>query len=438
MLLDKHLFNKTLQEKYTLQNIAKVKELRRWNIWRAKNMPDVFKHWIYKDNGDTVIIPMWWLAYSYPHLWKQEHKEVDEFIFNAQLRDNQKDCLKNLLKHRTGIVNAGTGVGKSYMILYLAATLKRKTLIVVTATTLLAEMVQKCQELLWETPTAVGWTKKYKATTQDITVCMLQSLSKIDMTEYGAILVDECDQAISTEARQKLWYDPTPDYLYWFTATLEVNDQESHLINIYFWLPESSLMEQNFTPRIHWVYTTYMYSGSLDTNAEFSKMMTEVSEDTSRNKLIIDTIAKTLPKTETKKWLLLVKRTEQAEVFKKLLSEKWIASHILIGDTPHEERKRVIEEVTSTSSPVVLIGSAQILGRWFDLPALQSVYIQYPNKFDQSLIQVCWRVMRKHPQKTYCEIYDFIDALEWPLRSQAQNRRTTYKRVYWVTSISYS
>lgn len=65
-----------------------------------------------------------------------------------------------------------------------------------------------------------------------------------------------------------------------------------------------------------------MYSGILDSDGEFSKMMTEISEDVTRNTLIVNTVYDNLSKSETKKGLILTKRTEQAYALQRQLEAK--------------------------------------------------------------------------------------------------------------------
>jgi len=78
------------------------------------------------------------------------------------------------------------------------------------------------------------------------------------------------------------------------------------------------------------VPTRYQYPGVLDSDGEFSKMQTDISENTARNELIVNKIYDTLPKTETKKGLLLTKRTEQAHTFVRMLKEKGIEAYTII------------------------------------------------------------------------------------------------------------
>lgn len=165
---------------------------------------------------------------------RQVHQTLPILPFKPTLRQDQKDALDNLLKRPVGLMNAGTGVGKSYMLLSLASKLQRKTLIIVNSTITLKEMIEKCHDFIGVTPIVVGGTKKFTPTSDQITICLIHSANKLNLYDYGCILADECDLYVSTEARQKLWFHCSPDYLYGFSATLKVNMQEDRLINLFF------------------------------------------------------------------------------------------------------------------------------------------------------------------------------------------------------------
>ncbi len=56
------------------------------------------------------------------------------------------------------------------------------------------------------------------------------------------------------------------------------------------------------------------------------------------------------------------------------------------------------------------------------------------SKFDEALVQVVGRVLRKHECKTYARVYDFADVYEEALRAQWMSRKKTYKTKYGVVS----
>jgi len=393
-------------------------------------MPDNFFH--FKEQWDSYQVPLGVLGTKYSQSFKrnQIHNKFIHKPFKGTLYDYQTKAIRDLLMRPVGLMHAVTWVGKSYMILKIVEMLERKTVIIVWSTTTLVEMVEKCQDLLWETPIVVGWTKKYKATTENISVVMLHSLSKVNLYEYGCILVDECDQAISTDKRQEQFMNCSPDYFYWFSWTLKINNQEKRLINLYFWEAETSLSKYHYIPEVYSIDTTYTYSWVLDSDAEFSRMKVEISQHSLRNQLIVDTVINTLPQTETKKWLLMTMIVNQAYTLRDMFLERWFNAHVIVWETSDEDRERIKLEVTNSNQPTILIWSAQILGRWFDLTCLQCLYTQHPNKFDSALTQACWRVLREHKWKTYARVYDFCDILEPMLRWQSIARKKTYRENY--------
>lgn len=426
----------TLTKMYTLRNLYRDYLIRQGDLWMWRGMPEFHKMYKPDHLKGRVKIPLGILGTTWGSRFENRitYPTYPKIPHTIQLTELQQEAMQNLKEKRVGIMNATTGTGKSYMILHEAAENLYKTLILVSSTPCMTEMITKCQELLQVTPEAIGGKKKTKPTTDKITVCMVHSLSKVDMFQYGTILADEVDKCISTETRQDEWFRCSPINLYGFTATLTINHWEPRLIRLFFWEPEQTMKVMNFTPEIIHVPTNFMYSGDLSSFKDFWKLVTEVCLDQPRNNLIIETIVETLPTTETKKGLLLVSRIEQATILHDMLTERGIKSHIIIWETSEEDRQRIREEVTNTPDTVVLIGSPQILGRWFDLPALQVVYLVFPNKFDEQLVQVTGRVLRKHECKTYARVYDFADVYEEALRAQWMSRKKTYRQKYWVVS----
>jgi len=430
VFINRDYFDANLKDRYTLKNLEKVKLLQR-NEWRARNMPDFFEMYTYKFSQWVVQVPPGILSDEWSKIEKRfKHPIYPQLDFFPTLRDDQMNAINNLKKAPVWLLHGGTGIGKSYIILYLAAKIPKKTLIIVNATTTLNEMVKKCIEFTGHTPSVFGGKTKYKPTTDKITIALINSVHKAKPHEHWAILADECDLYISTELRQKLWFHCSPDYCYGLSATLKVNMQEERLINLFFGKVEDSLYQVQIMPKIKMIQTRYKYPYAINKESDFGKLQTHISENVERNTFIVDTIYASLPQTETKKALLLTKRTEQATVFKDMLTAKGIESHVIIGETPDEERQEIISRVTNTTDNIVLIWSAQILWRWFDLPALQTVYIQSPNRFEEALQQVVGRVLRLSPGKTYAQVYDFMDPYEKALRNQAEFRKRVYRKKY--------
>lgn len=398
-------------------------------------MPDFDEMFTYKFDTWVVQIPLGILGNKD---WgkfierKQTHKVYPVLPFNQTLRDDQVKALDDLKQLPVGIMHASTGVGKSYMILHTAATIQRKTLIFVNATTTLSAMVKRCQSFIGVTPVVYGWTKKYKSTTDQIHIAMINSAHNVKLLDFWCILADECDLYVSTDIRQKVWFNVSPDYQYAFSATMKVNMQEERLIHLYYWDIHAKILEQNFIPKIKVINTRYRCPFPLDKNADHSKLQTHISQDVDRNNLIVQTIYDTLPKTETKKGLVLTKRTEQTYALQALLEAKGIKTHVIVGEVSEEDRKEIDAKILATEETVVLIGAEKILGRWYDMPPLQSVYIVFPNRFSENLLQLAGRVLRLYPGKTYAQVFDFVDDFNKALRSQFYARKRVYKKTYWV------
>lgn len=441
-------FNEALRKFYTCKNVEKEILKRTGSRWQWAKLPDEFTH--YQDMGNGIKVPLGiidnWDNFiandtEYPDLEKP-------MLFGVPLYAEQQKEVDELMTSRVGLSFCPTAGGKSYMLLHMAAQLNKKTLIVVDSSQTFNEMCDKIFEFMNIIPTTIGGkapSKKTKATQDErITVCMLASLDKAENV-YGTILVDECDRSISTDERQKVMLKFSPCFLYGFTGTLLIRNQEetsfeqinaagekvkiriSKIMLFYFGNPTSNIVNKNFIPRFHRIRTGYKYYGDLDNNAEFTTMLTDISENDERNKLIAETIDRTIGYSETHKGLVLVNRTEHALALQKYLKCK---SYIILGETSKEERKRIVTELEQNPNPCVLIGSAQILSRGFDCSVLQNLYLIYPCRFESFVVQAVWRVLRRHEGKTMANVYDLYDPLVPWLERQSRSRITAYKRNY--------
>lgn len=424
---------------FTCKNYKKAQAVR-MQLWWASKLPDELKYYE-KINDNLYRIPYWWSSFK-PNDFEDRRKKplLYERIFIWELRDEQKKAISKLTESPIWLLEASTGVWKWVMIPYLVSELKLKTLIVVPWIQLLNEMVDRLQKHCWFVPTTVWWKKQWKKVEKNESVVLTTidsacSMSKELVQSFDCVLMDECDKYVTTDNRIKFLMSLAPRYLYWFTGTLQLNFIDSKVFKIFFW-KQSQLKSLNFKPQCFYIKTDFVYSEwELEDTKEFTILNNEVTCDHNRNNLIVQTVSETLPACETRKWLILTNRIEHATILKEQLDERWIESFIIVWDTEKKERDKIIEYVRNTNNTCVIIWSASILWRWFDLPPLQIVYITYPNKFEANVIQSCWRVMRKSEWKTYCQVYDFVDNNVWILKRHWVMRHRSMKNEYKLDSV---
>jgi superfamily II DNA or RNA helicase len=161
-----------------------------------------------------------------------------------------------------------------------------------------------------------------------------------------------------------------------------------------------------------------------DPSTEYSRMLSELTEDNTRNNLIVQDVAK-----ETSNGggvcLVLTDRKTHCYALKYLLSQKGINSEVLIGDLSNTERQMIIEGLNE-GRVRVLIATGQLVGEGFDCKSLSTLFLATPIKFDGRLLQYLGRVLRPAPEKEKAKVYDYVDSRVGVLKAAAAARRRVY------------
>ena len=162
----------------------------------------------------------------------------------------------------------------------------------------------------------------------------------------------------------------------------------------------------------------------IDASANYSKVLSELTEDYNRNRLVSDTIAKNNGNGIS---LILSDRKGHCQTLHDtLFKENGIKTEILTGTTSKTERARIIESLQKGRCKY-LIATGQLIGEGFDLPGISTVFLTTPIKFSGRVIQYIGRALRPAPGKDKAVIFDFVDILNPIFEASARSRQNTYK-----------
>ena len=153
---------------------------------------------------------------------------------------------------------------------------------------------------------------------------------------------------------------------------------------------------------------------------DYSKLLKALSEDPSRNALILDDAVRLARRGEGTV-LLVSDRRAHCEFFAERLAEQGIAAALLTGQTPKEEREQIVADVQA-GRVRVLAATVQLIGEGFDCPGLSTLVLATPIKFEGRLLQVAGRIVRPAEGKRAL-IVDYVDAGVPLLRRSASARR---------------
>jgi superfamily II DNA or RNA helicase len=161
---------------------------------------------------------------------------------------------------------------------------------------------------------------------------------------------------------------------------------------------------------------------------EYSKVMSELTSDDKRNRLIASDIAQ---HAATNKGICLVlsDRKKHCETLQAILRYRFkIRSELMTGDLSSVQRQSVLERLNE-GKVQVLLATGQLIGEGFDHRELSTLFLVTPIKFSGRVLQYMGRVLRPAKGKKKATIYDYVDVNVDVLKAAAKSRQKVYFRL---------
>ena len=356
-----------------------------------------------------------------------------DFTFNGQLRPFQQRAVQHMLRKEFGTLNSPTGSGKTVMALYILAQRKQPALIVVHTADLARQWSERIETFL-NIPVKeigrIGGGKKKIG--EKITVALVQSLYKCAEAvapQVGHLIVDEChrtpsrtftDAVTEFDARYMLGLSATPwrrdnlsKLIFWHLGDVHHQVEKNDLIRSGQVLPADIIFrETEFKPYYDPVH-------------EYSKMLSELTLDDDRNRLIAADIAAEVG-SQSGICLVLTDRKKHCESLGALLRYGFsLPVDILTGDLNAGQRQSVVDRLQEGRIKV-LIATGQLIGEGFDCRELTTLFMATPVRFSGRIIQYLGRILRPAPGKKRARVFDYVDVNVEPLLKAAGARKKVY------------
>jgi superfamily II DNA or RNA helicase len=159
---------------------------------------------------------------------------------------------------------------------------------------------------------------------------------------------------------------------------------------------------------------------------EYSKMLSELTSDDRRNRLIAADVAREAGR-HPGVCLVLSDRKKHCETLQALLQYRHkISSELLTGDLKVSERQAVLDRLNQ-GEVNVLLATGQLIGEGFDRRDLSVLFLATPIKFSGRVIQYIGRVLRPAPGKRKAKVYDYVDINVDVLKAAAKSRQKVFK-----------
>jgi superfamily II DNA or RNA helicase len=338
-----------------------------------------------------------------------------DFTFQGQLRDFQAEAVKAVLTRDFGTLAAPTGSGKTVMALYVVSQRRQPTLIVVHTKELLEQWVDRIQVFLGIPAKEVGRIGGGKQKVGEmITVALVQSLYKcaVEVAPHvGHLVVDECHRTPSRTFTEAVTaFDSR--FMLGLSAIPWRRDRLSRLI--YFYLGDKvhevdrdALIDAGHVLEAEVVWRHTDFTPLYDPSEEYSRMLSELTEDPERNALIAADVAQEA-RNGGGACLVLSDRKAHCAALADILARRGVQAATLTGDLGNGERQRIVADLNAGRAKV-LVATGQLIGEGFDCNQLSTLFLATPIRFNGRLLQYLGRVLRPAPGKEKATVYDYLD-----------------------------
>jgi superfamily II DNA or RNA helicase len=267
-----------------------------------------------------------------------------------------------------------------------------------------------------------------------VTVAMVQSLYKCAKEvapRIGHLVVDECHRAPSRTFTEAVTaFDA--HYMLGLSATPWRRDKLSklifwHLGDVHHEVSKSHLVAKGHILDIEVVVRHTDFKPYFDPVNEYSKMLSELTADDARNRMIAADIAKELEQGRGHDGcLVLSDRKHHCETLHALLKHKHhVEAGLITGDIGISRRREVLHRLERRELRV-LIATGQLIGEGFDHQGLSTLFMTTPVRFSGRVLQYLGRVLRPAKGVEKARVYDYVDIHVQPLVAAANARQRIY------------
>jgi len=355
------------------------------------------------------------------------------FAFSGRLKPFQQEAVQTMLPKEFGTLSSPTGSGKTVMALCMVAVRKQPTLIVVHTKDLAFQWMERIETFLGIPPDACGLIGAGKKDIGDkITVALVQSLYRYAdavAPKIGHLVVDECHRTPSrtfTEAVTQ--FDAR--FMLGLSATPWRRDRLSklifwHLGDIHHKIEKIDLVASGDVLAAEVVVRETDFKPHYDPVCEYSKMLSELTTDDARNRLIASDVAQA-SRENGGVCLVLSDRKMHCKNLAAILKYKFgTPCDVLTGDLTDGQRREVMDRIDN-GAVKVLVATGQLIGEGFDCKDLSLLFLTTPIKFSGRVIQYLGRVLRPAPGKQSAKVYDYVDKNVDVLLAAAHARQRVY------------
>ncbi len=419
-------------------NNPKYMDARRYSRWVGRQLKP--KLYFYREQGDTLIFPRGFgnravqLCRKHlgviPEIIDNRRKLVEiDISFTGELRPYQQQAVHDVVQRSFGVLEAGTGSGKTVMALNVIAQRRQPTIIIVHSRELQHQWMERIDDFLG---LKAGQAGGGRFDLQSITVAIVNTVRKRLQElspHFGQIIVDECHRVPASLFTEVVTgFDAF--YMLGLSATaFRREDGMTKLIYTYMGdrvhaVDDRILADSGAVVRPDFVQRETAFSYGY--RGEYARLIKALAKNEERNSRIAADITAMILKGHSGTVLVVSDRVAHCGILSDKLQDSGVETELLTGRTPPDQRSRIVDRVQG-GEVQVLLSTLQLIGEGFDCSGLSTLVLATPIKFEGRLLQVVGRVMRPAEGKKALVI-DYVDVKIPVLRRSAVARTEMFAR----------
>ncbi|WP_142414151.1 DEAD/DEAH box helicase [Hathewaya massiliensis] len=356
---------------------------------------------------------------------KTEHRKNLDFTDYEIIRPNsmQNRAINNLNRLRESgehkaLVVAATGTGKTYMSAFDVINYKpKKMLFLVHREEILKSAERTFRKLVKNKNKTTGLlTGSRKDINADYLFATVQSMNinlhNFSPNEFQYMIVDEAHHAASSSYKRIMEYFK-PDFILGMTATPERCDSENIFDifgnNLALEVRLSEALELELIVPFHYFGITDIEGIDLmDVDINDITELTKRLNVNKRVDFIIDKINFYGYEGEKRKCIGFCVSIDHAKYMAEEFNKRGIKSICLTGENSPQEREEHIRNLESDNHELEVIFTVDIFNEGVDIPGINLVLMLRPTNSPIVFIQQLGRGLRKHRDKSFLTVLDFI------------------------------
>jgi superfamily II DNA or RNA helicase len=335
----------------------------------------------------------------------------------------QKRAIENLERLRSfgeskALVIAATGTGKTYMSAFDVKSFKpRKLLFIVHREEILKKAKETFQMLLPNQGITFGLlTGNHKQKHVDYVFATIQTISKcydeFNKDEFDYLIIDEAHHATSPTYQNVLDYFE-PQFTLGMTATPERSDSRNVFDlfdnNVALEVRLHEALEDELVIPFHYFGITDIEGIDLsDVNIDDISEITKRLKVNERVDFIIEKMDFYGHDGDKRKGLGFCASIDHAQYMASEFNKRGYKSICLYGEDSPEKRELYINKLENDMDELEFIFTVDIFNEGVDIPSINSVLMLRPTNSPIVFIQQLGRGLRKHANKSFLTVLDFI------------------------------